>query len=483
MYMNVNDFLNCSCDSDMIQAALDAAAETGESVVIPKFNKRTGKPIWEISKTVFLHSESILILQNCHLRMADDAICNMFANKNARQPIALEAEGQQENITIQGIGKAVLDGGTHNGLYEVNGIARTVSKYPDHKISDNCMMFFQNVKNLVVDGITIKDHRYWGICTYRVTYSRVSNIHFESASNVPNQDGVDILKGCHDVIVENITGCVGDNVVALLATEDEIYHKVVKNLRDGDIHNINIRNIMVYGVGGCALIRLLNHDGYRIYNVRIDNVIETSPWSEHDASVAPNPDLNIISDEAGNIIQKRILIPGEVGYRCDSAIIIGESYWYSQSKAQPGDTFGISVSNVMTHARYGIWINNTLQDSTFDNIRMFGNGFMAAFFGEGHMENVQFSNISYDKDCKPLADDEHISITWNNTHSDGFSCIYFNGSDVDNIRFRNVQCAAGMDSVFGGHGSGHVFCEDVRHESIDLLSSLSGIELHHKESM
>ena len=480
MYIDVNEFLNCSSDNDMIQAALDQAVQTGESVVIPKFNKRTGKTVWDISKTIFLHDESILILQNCHLRMADDAICNMFANKNARTPLALEEDGQQKNITIKGIGQAILDGGKHNGLYEVNGIARTVSKYPEHRISDNCMMFFQNVRNLVIDGITLKDQRYWGICMYRVSYSRVSNIHFESASNVPNQDGVDVMTGCHDVIVENITGCVGDNIVALNATEDEIYHKVVKSQREGDIHNITIRNIMVYGVGGCALIRLLNHDGYRIYNVRIDNVIETSPWSEKDASVAPNPDLNIISDEAGNIVQQRILIPGEVGYRCDSAIIIGESYWYRHSKAQPGDTFGISVSNIMTHARFALWINNTLQDSSFDNIRLFGNGFAAAFFGEGHMENIRFRNISYDKDCKPLPDDGHIRVDWNNTASDGYSCVYFNGTDVENISFENMQCAGGMDSVFGGHGTGKIRCADIRHDRINTLSTLSGIKIGQK---
>ena len=480
MYIDVNDFSHCQCDSDMIQAALDKAQQTGESVVIPKRNTRTGKNIWDISKTIFLYSESILILQNCHLRMADDSICSMFANKNARTAIAIEEEGQQANITIKGIGKALLDGGKHNGLYEVNGIARTVSKYPDHKCSDNCMMFFQNVSHLKIDGIAIKNQRYWGICMYRVTYSRISNIHFESDSNVPNQDGVDIMKGCHDIIVENITGCVGDNIVALNATEDEIYHKVVKNLRDGDIHSITIRNIMVYGVGGCALIRLLNHDGYRIYNVRIDNVIETSPWSENDETVAPNPDLNIISDEAGNIVQKRFLIPGEVGYRCDSAIIIGESYWYSHSKAQPGDTFGISVSNVMTHARFGIWINNTLQDASFDNIRMFGNGFTAIYFGEGNAKNVRFSNISYDQDCKPLEADKDISIGWNNTESHGFSCVYFNGTNVDNVRFERMRCAAGMDSVFGGHGTGNVVCENIQHNQIDLLSNAQGINIRTK---
>lgn len=62
--------------------------------------------------------------------MTDDSICNMFSNKRD--------EGILSNITIRGEGKAILDGGVHNGLYEVNGIARTVSKYPEHSCSDNC---------------------------------------------------------------------------------------------------------------------------------------------------------------------------------------------------------------------------------------------------------------------------------------------------------------------------------------------------------
>ena len=107
------------------------------------------------------------------------------------------------------------------------------------------------------------------------------------------------------------------------------------------------------------------------------------------------------------------LTPGEEGYRCEAAILIGESYWYNKSKAQHGDTFGISVSNVMTHARYGLFLNNTLLDSSFDNIRMFGNGFAAVYFGEGEMENLRFTNISYDKTAKPLKEDEHIFIEWN----------------------------------------------------------------------
>lgn len=474
MYIDVNEFINCKTDSEMIQSALDKASQTGESIVIPKINKRTGKDIWDITKTVYLYDGSTVILQNCHLRLADDTVCNMFANKNARSDDVFEKK--QRDITIKGIGKAILDGGNHNGFYENNGIARDVSKYPDHHISENCMVFFRNVEHLVIDNITVMNQRYWAMPLYAVSYSHISNIHFESASNVPNQDGVDVLKGSHDIIIENITGCTGDNVIALLATDDPIYCKSGENMHDGDIYNITIRNVMVYGVGGCALIRLLNHDGFKIYNIRIDNVIETSPWSEHDSSVAQNPDLIIKNDKDGNIYHERHLIPGEKGYRCEAAILIGESYWYNTSKAQPGDTFGISVSNVMTHARYAVFLNNTIMDSSFDNIRLFGNGFMAVYFGEGNMENVRFSNVTYDKDCKPLKDDEHICIEWNNTKSDGLSCVYFNGTEVENIRFENMRCGRFMENVFGGNGKGNIVCKDI--ESGDLpINQTEGIEI------
>lgn len=477
MWIDANQYSYLDSDTAMIQAAIDDAAKTGQSVLVPKYNKRTGEALWVVTEAIKLRDETTLILNNCHLRLADDVVCNMFTNSNARKEIALEKEGTQRNITIRGIGSALLDGGKHNGLYEVNGIARSVSKYPDKEISLNCLMYFQNVENLVVENLKIKDQRYWGICLYTTSYSRVSNITYDSSSNVPNQDGIDIMKGSHDIIVENIRGCVGDNVVALLATEDEIYSKVVKEKREGDIRNITIRNIMVYGVGGCALIRLLNHDGYRIYNVRIDNVIEVSPWSDNDAPVAQNPDLVIVSDEDGNIVHQRHLTPGEEGYRCEAAIIIGESYWYAKSKAEHGDTFGISVSNVMTHARYGLFINNTLMDSSFGNIRMFGNGFAAVYFGEGTMENLRFSNISYDKDCAPIKEDEHIFIEWNNTKSDGFSCVHFNGTHMQEVSFDNIRAGRHMESVFGGHGKGYVEAQRIKTYGDTVVSTAKGVEV------
>lgn len=473
MYINVNEYSHLSCDSDMINTAITDAAKYGKAVLIPKFNKRTGENVWNIEKSIVLKDETTVILNNCHLRQADGAACRMFVNENYN--LSLTKENKNHHITVKGIGSAVLDGGIHNGIYEKNGIARKVPQKTEIPANENCMMYFKNVENLVVEGLYIKNQRYWGIALSMVSYSRISNIRFSSESNVPNQDGVDILTGCHDIIAENITGCTGDNLIAICAICVTDNYEL-DEISDGDIKNITVRNVMGYGVGGCSLIRILNHDGFKIYNVRIDNVIETSPWSETDAPVAQNPDLVINTDEDGNIIPWKRLVPGEKGYRIDATIIVGESYWFNKSKAKHGDTFGISVSNVMSHSRFAVWINNTLLDSSFDNIRLFGNGFMAAYFGEGEVENVRFSNISYDRECKPLKEDESIYIEWNNTKSEGLSAIYFNGTNVKNVLFDSLKLNENLTSVAGGYGRGEITLNSVSCGSEDVLN-LNGISV------
>lgn len=471
MYISMNQFSDATCDSDMIQAAVDSAEVAGVPVVIPRINPRTGQNGYDITKTILLPSNCVIFLQNCYMRLADGMVCGIFRNRNARSENQNE---QQENITIRGIGHVVLDGGEHNGIYEHNGIARKVMKKSKHSPVENCMFHFQNVQHLNIDGLTFRNHRYWAIFLTSTSYSHISNICFESEGNVPNQDGLDIRGGCHDIIVENISGCTGDNLVAICSLG------VHKKQGDGDIYNITVRNVIGYGVGGCAMIRLLNHDGNKIYNICIDTVIESSQWSENDAALAPNPDLLVKTDDEGNILPWKKIKPGEYGYRIVSLIQIGELYWFSKTRAEHGDTYGITVRNVMTHARFAIEVNNTLMDSTFENIRIFGDGYMTAYFGKGKIENVHLRNVTYDRDCQPKAEDEHINVEWNNTQTDGYHCVAFNGTSVKNLVVDGLYCSTEgnkMSAVFGGHGSGNVYIKGIQYESVPLLSEVEGIEL------
>ena len=55
-------------DSVSIQRAVDKASESGlDTVVIPRYNLRTGKNIWIIDETILLPSCMTIILEGCRL--------------------------------------------------------------------------------------------------------------------------------------------------------------------------------------------------------------------------------------------------------------------------------------------------------------------------------------------------------------------------------------------------------------------------------
>lgn len=112
--------------------------------------------------------------------------------------------------------------------------------------------------------------------------------------NMENEDGIDIRNGCHDIVISNITGQTGDDVVALTAivVKDEPYMPggslrtthVMHNdwsIREPNIHDIIIRNVVAHSFH-CYMIRLLPANT-QIYNVIIDNVIDTGSATEKES--------------------------------------------------------------------------------------------------------------------------------------------------------------------------------------------------------
>ena len=171
-----NDFKHLATDAEMIQAAVDAAAEAAVSVIIPKFNERTERSLWEIDKTILLHTGSDVQLDSCHIRLADDTFIHFFAN-DAAMGRYWRKETRQYDINITGRGMVVLDGGKHNGIfekdftiYDENG---NFVKYANPRgisnISVNRGINFRNVERIVCHvGViiftVIKKHV--GICRF-----------------------------------------------------------------------------------------------------------------------------------------------------------------------------------------------------------------------------------------------------------------------------------------------------------------------------
>ncbi len=421
-YCHPNQFCDLADDAAMLQAAVDQARQTGQIVLVPAFNQRTGQPIWRISRAIELYSGSSIILAGAHLRLEDGVYCNIFKNSHNSQPEGLLQAGRQSDIRIMGQGNAVLDGGEHNGLTE-----KTQGQNGLPSIIANTSIHFHNVERLTIANLRIINQRYWGMTFHYCSEGRISNIEFMAHNNAPNQDGIDLRSGCSRFIIENITGCTGDDTIALTALDGKTEGQLRVEDADPSIHSVIIRNVSTYVTGNHAIIRLLNHGGRKIYNVIIENILDRSDG---------------------------------VKYRPGAAVRIGELHYYSESgMARPGDTWGITVRNVKTCARFGVFIACTLQDSLLENIQLFGSGGTAVFFSGGSMRNIKLENIHYTMDCASSETSLDGGVRFK---FDQLCAVYFNESDCQNLLVRDLTAGQSLQAVFGGSGPVQLEASGVR---------------------
>ena len=300
----------------------------------------------------------------------------MFASETVLEGKGRTAADEIKNITIRGIGNAVLDGGNYNGLSERNS-----SKDGRPHVSKNTTMLFFNVSGLTVENISVINQRWWGItnifvhdAVYRninfsADYSRVdeNGVHYpdELPKNyneiyIKNADGIDLRVGCHDFLIENITGFCEDDVVALTALgKFETRLGYIVEGESADIRNVKIKNINASTV--CSVVRLLNDDGNKLYNIDIDGVMAV-----HD---------------------RRAIAPAHT-------IRIGDMA-YAREHSSLGDTYNIKVRNVISSVHNAVNICKGLKDSLIENIIVTEGGKygVAANDGGAQFDNCVVRNI------------------------------------------------------------------------------------------
>ena len=260
-------------DSQTIQNAVDYAAEIGfGQVIIPRFNDRTGQPLWDLPRAVLLPSDMTIVLDNCHIRHADDTMDNLFRNRNMWTELGGTIEGEQHDIHIIGRGNAWVDGGKHNGIFEQH-LRDDPDKYKS--MLYQTPITFANVRRVEVRGIRFHETRYWALCFHCCCWGTVSDLHIENSGLYENQDGVNLRIGCEFFTIQNITGWTGDDVVALTALPEGRSKPHIVKGKSVDIHDVTIRNIIASS-HGCGLVRMLCENGAREYNITIDNVKDTT---------------------------------------------------------------------------------------------------------------------------------------------------------------------------------------------------------------
>ncbi|NMC34283.1 MAG: hypothetical protein GYA36_17780 [Veillonellaceae bacterium] len=350
MVISPNDYKKGSV-IDRIESAINDALRLGvNSIEIPRVDVVEGKTEWLIERAIVLPSDFTLILKDCLIRLAPGTKDNIITNSGARtQPLT-----GNKNIKIVGQGNVVLSGGMESH-FDPPG---------DRSGYKTIGILLYNTEHFIIEGIKIEESQTYAISVENgCAYGRISNIELYSTNKYPNQDGIDVLKGCHDIIIENITGISGDDMIALTGLRRSPNLKsygmeiVGSRITDNDdIYNIIINNIQGTTAGGHHIIRLLNHDGVKIYNIFISNVMDTS--------------------KEGDIQNK-------------AAVLIGDGAYYSISKNQLGETSRIFVNNVLSRSKSVIKIRGTLKDAVIRNIVGYGENTIVVDYGNAPIENVK----------------------------------------------------------------------------------------------
>ncbi len=330
-----------------IQHLIDAACADGSRATTV-----TGR--YEIEKTILLPSDFALTLANCHLRMADGTFCNMFSNEASRSQAGRTLDGADHNIIIEGVGRAILDGGEYNGLSE-----RTSCKDGNPHISVNNILLFANVDGFRVRNLHVRNQRWWAMNFIHCRNGLISDIDFLADDRrvlpdgtlahglrrdgysdvyVKNADGIDLRTGCHDIVIENITGFTEDDTVALTALRGKMEAMYGVEGQSEDIRNVIVRNVA--SASYCANVRLLNQGGVRLYNILIDGVMDAS---------ADSPCMD----------------------RGGTGVRLGDTHLYGERHATPEETFNITIRNVFSRAAAALDVAGAMSGCLFENIRLF----------------------------------------------------------------------------------------------------------------
>lgn len=272
--------------TDYINALIKEAIDNGSRTA-----RVSGE--WEIDEAVRLPSNFTIILEDCHLRLADGSYTNIFVNEHNETELGNTTDGTDMNISVIGRGKAILDGGNMNDVHEK--VPAAERKAPIYK---NNLLLFTNVSGFKISGVRCINQRWWALNFIYCRNGYVGNIDFcaddrwkdengvihsgltrerYSEVLVKNADGVDLREGCQNIVIENLTGFTEDDSVALTGLEGKMEERFRVRGLSSNICNVKIRNIRTAAY--CTNVRLLNQGEIKLHDIDIDEVYDTSETS------------------------------------------------------------------------------------------------------------------------------------------------------------------------------------------------------------
>ncbi|NLG13252.1 MAG: hypothetical protein GX561_03465 [Lentisphaerae bacterium] len=387
MRVNPNQFKGS--DSDRIdQATAAVAAAGGGTIVLTKREDPDGRTFWLIDRAILLGSEMTLLVDDCTVKLSNQARDNFVRSNNCG--LGIEEVKPLQNIHIVGVGNARFVGadnprstGDGNKQLNVRSYGTDGGKEDRYQYGNwqNIGILMAYVNRFSVRNIAMFDSHCWGISFEHCKNGTISGIHFESTSKklidgeqrtFLNQDGIDLRQGCQNILIENITGFTGDDLIALTAIGTFTYGKPAgainstmvagsKKTDDDDIAYVTIRNVVGHSAGRCQIIRFLNSGGIRIHHIILDGLIDNSPENA----------------------------------RAHATIRIGDKNPNWGGVNPVGDTSGFIISNVHSYSRHCILLAGSLSDSIIQNVMNHNSECDPVTYesGKEYVRNVVMSNV------------------------------------------------------------------------------------------
>lgn len=125
------------------------------------------------------------------------------------------------------------------------------------------MIFLNHCKNVVVQGITVKNSPAWNLLPYFSEHLKFYDLHIESPANSHNTDGLD-PESCSDVEIAGIYFSVGDDCIAIKAGKLYMGKTYKTPSKDILIHHC----LMEKGHGG---VTIGSEIAAGVENIRIQN--------------------------------------------------------------------------------------------------------------------------------------------------------------------------------------------------------------------
>lgn len=378
--MNPNSY--SGSDSERIRQAAEAAFAAGEPLRIPprRPDAVSRRGFWLIDSAILLPENATLILDNCRIRLSDRCRDNFIRSANCG--VGIGTVPPLRNIHILGLGGAELEGAetprsTGDSAKVLGGrtFGTDAGEPGESQTGDwrNIGILLANVHGFSIRNLRIRNSHMWAVSLEYCTEGNIRDLAFDSAGyrmiggvrqTTLNQDGLDLRRGCRNIVIDTVTGATGDDLVAFTAIGGEPrpcgilgHSEVCSPKMEGmseEVSGIVLRNVAGHSAGGHHIVRFLNTGGIRMRNILLDGVTDTSPE----------------------------------GLRDYAAVKIGDVNPAWGGRTPLGDTAEFLIRSIRSGAKQAVLIAGSLADSVIDGV-VNGNPGTEPVAGLENTENVQ----------------------------------------------------------------------------------------------